>query len=208
MRTCGSCTLCCKVMAITALKKPMNKWCEFCDKGAGCKIYPSRPSECQTFDCLWLKDETFPDEFKPQRSRIVFTVEHGGRRLSAHVDAAFPGAWQEKKLYALLKRMSAFQAQKNSQLCLYRQEGHRDSARQGCRSRRRQSRRQHHLLREEPHDRTHRGHGQRRRVDRALTADEHRGRTTNRGDCRLTAPLPGFHFLSAVVRASPTATRA
>jgi hypothetical protein len=24
----------------------------------------------------------------------------------------------------------------------------------------------------------------------------------------LTAPLPGFHFLSAVVRASPTATRA
>lgn len=35
MRTCGSCTLCCKVMAITALKKPMNKWCEFCDKGTG-----------------------------------------------------------------------------------------------------------------------------------------------------------------------------
>ena len=119
MRTCGSCTLCCKVMAITALKKPMNKWCEFCDKGAGCKIYPSRPSECQTFDCLWLKDETFPDEFKPQRSRIVFTVEHGGRRLSAHVDAAFPGAWQEKKLYALLKRLSAFQAQKNSQLLVF-----------------------------------------------------------------------------------------
>ena len=40
MRTCGTCTLCCKVMAIAALKKPMNKWCEFCDKGAGCKIYP------------------------------------------------------------------------------------------------------------------------------------------------------------------------
>ena len=101
MRTCGSCTLCCKVMAITALKKPMNKWCEFCDKGTGCKIYPTRPSECRTFDCLWLSDENFPDEFKPLRSKIVFTVEHGGRRVSAHVDAAFPArAWQEKKLYA------------------------------------------------------------------------------------------------------------
>ncbi len=119
MRTCGSCTLCCKVMAITALKKPMNKWCEFCDKGTGCKIYPTRPSECRTFNCLWLSDENFPDEFKPLRSKIVFTVEHAGRRVSAHVDAAFPGAWQEKKLYALLKRMSAVQAQKNSQLLVF-----------------------------------------------------------------------------------------
>jgi len=119
MRTCGSCTLCCKVMAITALNKPMNKWCEFCDKGAGCKVYLTRPSECRTFDCLWLKDENFPDEFRPQRSKIVFTVEHGGRRVSAHVDAAFPGAWQEKKLYALLKRLSAVQAQKNSQLLVF-----------------------------------------------------------------------------------------
>jgi hypothetical protein len=119
MRTCGSCTLCCKVMAITALNKPMNKWCEFCDKGAGCKIYPTRPSECRTFDCLWLSDENFPDEFRPQKSKIVFTVEHGGRRVSAHVDAAFPGAWQEKKLYALLKRWSAAQAQKNSQLLVF-----------------------------------------------------------------------------------------
>ena len=95
MRACGNCTLCCKVMAITALKKPMNKWCEFCDKGTGCKIYPTRPSECRTFNCLWLSDENFPDEFKPLRSKIVFTVEHGGRRVSAHVDAAFPRAWLE-----------------------------------------------------------------------------------------------------------------
>jgi hypothetical protein len=90
-----------------------------CDTGAGCKIYPTRPSECRTFDCLWLSDENFPDEFRPQKSKIVFTVEHGGRRVSAHVDAAFPGAWQEKKLYALLKRWSTAQAQKNSQLLVF-----------------------------------------------------------------------------------------
>jgi Fe-S-cluster containining protein len=41
----------------------MNKWCEFCDKGTGCKIYPTRPSECRTFNCLWLSDENFPDVF-------------------------------------------------------------------------------------------------------------------------------------------------
>ena len=88
-------------------------------QGDRLNIYPTRPSECRTFNCLWLSDENFPDEFKPLRSKIVFTVEYGGRRVSAHVDAAFPGAWQEKKLYALLKRMSAVQAQKNSQLLVF-----------------------------------------------------------------------------------------
>ena len=37
----------------------------------------------------------------------------------AHVDAAFPGAWQEKKLYALLKRLSAVQNSKEFQLLEY-----------------------------------------------------------------------------------------
>ena len=117
MRTCGSCSLCCKVMEIKELKKPMNKWCSHCAKGGGCSIYPTRPAECRTFDCLWLKDESFPDEFRPQRSKIVFTVEHGGGRLSAYVDASFPTAWREKRVYALLKRWSAFQAQRRRQ-CL------------------------------------------------------------------------------------------
>ena len=60
MRTCGSCSLCCKVMEIKELKKPMNKWCSHCAKGGGCSIYPTRPAECRTFDCLWLKDESLP----------------------------------------------------------------------------------------------------------------------------------------------------
>ena len=119
MRSCGSCTLCCKVMSVIELKKPMNKWCEFCDIGAGCKIYPNRPAECRTFDCLWLNDERFPDEFRPQKSKIVFTSEHRGGRISAYVDAAFPTAWQEKKLYARLKQWSVIQAQKNHQLLVF-----------------------------------------------------------------------------------------
>ena len=119
MRTCGSCSLCCKVMEIKELKKPMNKWCSHCAKGAGCSIYPTRPTECRMFDCLWLKDESFPDEFRPLKSKIVFTVEHGGGRLSAYVDASFPAAWREKRVYALLKRWSAFQAQRNGQMLVF-----------------------------------------------------------------------------------------
>lgn len=119
MRTCGNCSLCCKVMGIHALNKPTNKWCEFCEVGRGCKIYSTRPDECRTFDCLWLRDATFPDELRPQKSKIVFTSEHGGGRLSAYVDASFPSAWQERKLYALLKRWAAIQAEKNFQVLVF-----------------------------------------------------------------------------------------
>jgi len=119
MRHCGSCTLCCKVLAVRALNKPMNAWCEFCEVGRGCKTYQTRPDECRTFDCVWLRDATFPDEFKPQKSKVVFTSEHGGGRISAYVDASFPSAWREKKLYALLKRWAAAQAEKNFQVLVF-----------------------------------------------------------------------------------------
>jgi hypothetical protein len=106
-------------MGIHALNKPTNKWCEFCEVGLGCKIYSTRPDECRTFDCLWLRDATFPDELRPQKSKIVFTSEHGGGRISAYVDVSFPSAWQEKKLYALLKRWAAIQAEKNFQVLVF-----------------------------------------------------------------------------------------
>jgi hypothetical protein len=119
MRSCGNCTLCCKVMGIRGLNKPINTWCQFCEVGRSCKIYPTRPDECRTFDCLWLRDQTFPDEFKPQKSRIVFAAEHGGGRISAYVDAAFPSAWREKKVYAFLKRWASVQADKNVQVLVF-----------------------------------------------------------------------------------------
>ena len=34
-RTCGTCTLCCKVYDIPAVAKPMGKWCDHCDVGKG-----------------------------------------------------------------------------------------------------------------------------------------------------------------------------
>src|SRR5262245_197346 len=53
-RTCGDCTLSCKVMAIEALAKPASAWCSHCRPSHGCAIYPERPTECEDFACLWL----------------------------------------------------------------------------------------------------------------------------------------------------------
>ena len=118
MRTCGSCTLCCKVMEIKELEKPMNKWCDFCDRGVGCKIYPTRPSECRTFDCLWLKDENFPDEFRPQRSGSCSRSSMAADACRLMSMRPFPphGA---KKVYAHLKRWATIQAQRNGQMIVF-----------------------------------------------------------------------------------------
>ena len=77
-RSCGSCTMCCKVLGIKELAKPVGKWCSHCDIGKGCKIYDTRPQECQTFHCLWLVDNRLADHWKPDRSKIVITTGWNG----------------------------------------------------------------------------------------------------------------------------------
>jgi len=44
-RACGTCTLCCKVVAVTELAKAAGQWCLHCRPGRGCSILrPARLS--------------------------------------------------------------------------------------------------------------------------------------------------------------------
>lgn len=67
-RTCGSCTACCKSLAVIELKKPPKKWCPHCDIGKGCRIYENKPVSCGGYRCEWLKgfgdEESRPDHLK------------------------------------------------------------------------------------------------------------------------------------------------
>jgi hypothetical protein len=63
-RECGDCTLCCKVMAIEQLAKPASSWCPHCKPGHGCRIYPERPDECRSFNCLWLVNERLDERWR------------------------------------------------------------------------------------------------------------------------------------------------
>ena len=105
-RECGTCTLCCKLMAIVELAKPPNLWCPHCAPGRGCKIYPDRPAECRSFACLWLQSDSLPEEAKPERSKIVVTVEGERNQLVAHVDPAYPDAWKSEPWSSWLRQMA------------------------------------------------------------------------------------------------------
>jgi hypothetical protein len=119
VRACGTCTLCCKVMAVQALDKPVGTWCQHCAPGAGCKIHPTRPQECRTFSCLWLADPKFPENLRPDRTKVVFALEHGGGRIAAYVDPSQPAAWRHGETYALLRRMAVVAADTRRQVVVF-----------------------------------------------------------------------------------------
>jgi hypothetical protein len=87
-RSCGDCTLCCKVMAIEELAKPASFWCPHCKPGRGCLIYPDRPAECRSFSCLWLVNDQLDLRWKPNKSRLVLTTSEDG--IEVRCDPGFP----------------------------------------------------------------------------------------------------------------------
>jgi len=118
-RTCGDCTLCCKLMAISALGKPAGTWCPHCAVGHGCRIYPDRPPECRTFACGWLVDPKLGEEWRPSRSHIVLVASQGQNRLAAHVDPARADAWRREPFYQRLKEWARAAARVRGQVVVY-----------------------------------------------------------------------------------------
>jgi hypothetical protein len=72
-RTCGSCTTCCKDLAI--IEDGMNKLpgvlCSHCTAGAGCAIYETRPNVCRTYHCLWRRLPNMADDWRPDLSGVL-----------------------------------------------------------------------------------------------------------------------------------------
>ena len=51
-RSCGTCTLCCKLPRVVELAKSEGKWRPHCTPGKGCNIYPSRPTPTRPLQLL------------------------------------------------------------------------------------------------------------------------------------------------------------
>jgi hypothetical protein len=103
--SCGSCTLCCKLMEVRDLPepKPRDQWCGHCIQGKGCGIYASRPNSCRIFDCVWLQKPRLPDSLRPDRSKVVLTTLEADKALVANVDPGYPDAWRRPEMASLLK---------------------------------------------------------------------------------------------------------
>jgi len=111
-RECGSCSLCCKVYAITELNKPPGKWCSHCKPGKGCAIHDALPTQCIDFNCLWRTEASIGPDWKPDRSKMVVTISPVNGYINVQVDAGAPQAWRKEPYYGQLHQWARNNLQK------------------------------------------------------------------------------------------------
>jgi hypothetical protein len=105
-RSCGDCSLCCKLTRIKAFDKPPGVWCAHCAPGrGGCTIYDTRPSECRDFYCDWRITPALGEEWRPNKCRMFLCRE--GNVQTIHVDPSDPGAWRREPFFRQIKTLAA-----------------------------------------------------------------------------------------------------
>jgi hypothetical protein len=105
-RACGTCTLCCKVIAVNDFGKLPGVWCPHCIRGKGCGIYETRPTDCRTFFCEWMLEKGLGPEWKPERAKFALVMGEGGH-LTAFVDPGFPTAWRSAPYIDAFRKLAA-----------------------------------------------------------------------------------------------------
>ena len=117
-RSCGDCSLCCKLLRIEALGKPAGTWCAHCAPGrGGCRIYDTRPAECRKFFCAWLTTPALGAEWRPNKCKMV--VRHEGNLVAIHVDPSDPQAWRRDPFFRQIKAFATRAAGTAQQVAVY-----------------------------------------------------------------------------------------
>src|SRR5262245_34833929 len=93
MKSCGGCTLCCKLEKIPQLDKPRWVLCQFCVEGQGCTIYEDRPKPCRTLICGWLSSDKMTEEMRPDRAHL-YIARIDDETANIMVDPDHPDAWK------------------------------------------------------------------------------------------------------------------
>ncbi len=107
-RTCGDCTACCTLLAITELHKPMRRACDHVGRD-GCRIHPTRPASCRLFHCVWLRG-ALGDDDRTRPDHLGVMVDHFVERATgeAHTLAfeLWPGAFASPEARAVLDALA------------------------------------------------------------------------------------------------------
>jgi hypothetical protein len=108
-RSCGSCSMCCKLYDLPEVQSPAGKWCRHCAPGKGCTIHETRPEVCRKFFCGWMVSPGLGPEWKPERAKLIvrLVVPDGEMPcLAVDVDEGYPDAWRRPDIYGKLKQIA------------------------------------------------------------------------------------------------------
>lgn len=106
---CRTCTYCCVLPEIAALRKPMYRACGHL-AGRGCGIFgqPERPAACLAYECAYLSARLTDG---PDRNRIPHPLDCGAyfhrdpveKAVVLFVDPARPELWKASAIPGLLR---------------------------------------------------------------------------------------------------------
>jgi hypothetical protein len=98
--------MCCKIMGVEELGKPLGHWCPHVVKGKGCGIYADRPHSCQTFECVWLQTQSQSSkmilELRPDKSKVMLITSGNGNEIVVECDPNHPNAWKLEPMLRML----------------------------------------------------------------------------------------------------------
>lgn len=106
-RVCGTCTLCCKLLFVEAMRRPVNKWCRHCVIGRGCGVYETRPEECRDFFCGFMTLPQLGEEWRLSNSKFIVAADTGGNSIFVNVDPTRPDVWKSEPFYSRLKEWAS-----------------------------------------------------------------------------------------------------
>ena len=101
-RACGSCMMCCKLPRIKAFDKPPSIWCRHAKLGSGCSIYDTRPDECCSFLCDWMRYANLGPEWQPSVAKFLTYISPSNYFVILP-DAGYPNSWKAQPYYPTLK---------------------------------------------------------------------------------------------------------
>jgi hypothetical protein len=118
-RSCGGCTLCCKLLRVEEIETPPLAWCPNCDTRKGCAIYDHRPAECRDFYCEYLLNGTLGEHWRPSKCKMVVVLEDYSNALVIHVDPSRPHAWRQEPFYSEIRQWARTAAHEQRQVVVW-----------------------------------------------------------------------------------------
>jgi hypothetical protein len=95
-RSCGECSLCCKLYPLKEYQKPAQVMCQHCVPGKGCGIYDTRAPVCREFACSWLTRKEIGPHWYPLVSKMVLTNPAGTNYIQVSIENGFADNWQQE----------------------------------------------------------------------------------------------------------------
>ena len=96
-RSCGTCTLCCSVMAVheDGVDTKYGEDCVHLRKRRGCAIYETRPGVCKAWSCLWRLG-ILPEDMRPDKVHAILEVQSppDDKAIVVHVQPKHRHVWR------------------------------------------------------------------------------------------------------------------